>query len=140
MIAGAVQQQLQALGLNPVLLGQFGDYVAANGPVWVLSAESGADDSFLADGGNPFYGVRLQARCRASNMVAAEEGLLRAFGFLVALRGQTLTWTPPVSVGGSTRSYRIEHREIVTRPTWFPTPEAGEVATSNLRLNVREVA
>lgn len=139
MIAGAVQQHLQVLGLDPVLLGQFGDYVAASGPVWVLSAESGADDSFLADEGNPFYGVRLQARCRASNMVAAEEGLWRAFYLVVALRGQTILWTPPVSIGGPTRNYRIERREIVTRPTWFPTPEAGEVATSNFRLNIREV-
>lgn len=135
MIAGAVAQMLVTGGLAGVSIGRFGaDYVKGGAAQYAVSDEGGADATVLGTASDPWYEARLQVRCRADDMIAAVEGLKTAFDLVRAAYGQTLVWTNP---RGGTRSYQLIVVKTEMRPTWFPSPTPGEVATCNFKLRVR---
>jgi hypothetical protein len=136
VIAGAVRQWLMAGGLTPVHISAMPDYRVGAGVVFVVHDEPERDESSYSDAGRPWYLARVQIRCRADNHPAAWAGADAALKRLHAAVRQVLPWTPPPGVPA--RSYRIEHVETVTRPTYIPTPEPGYMATTNAYLHVRE--
>lgn len=138
MIAGAVAQMLVAGGLTAVSVGQFGsDYVRGDTAHYAVSDEGGGDHTVLgATGTNAWYDDRLQIRARADDAIAAVEALQTAFALVQAQRGQTLVWTNP-GAGAATRNYQLIVVAPEQRPTWFPSPTPGEVATCNFRLRVK---
>lgn len=136
MLAGALAQWLEAGGFAQVLTGGLGDYSATRPTTYAVSVESGADATWLGDGGNPWYEARVQVRAQASNSIAAEEALWATMPRIRDARGATLSWDNPL---GGVQQYEVSTVRAVTRPTWFPSPGEGEVATSNYRLRVRRL-
>jgi hypothetical protein len=135
MIAGAVQQYLKAQGLAPVSVGGFGDYSRAGPAAWAVNAESGADATHQGDA--DLYPVRLQIRTRAADVIRAENAGREAYALVLALNGQTITWTDPTAE--ASRTYQLSGIRAVQRPTWFATPEPGEETSCNFILSAREL-
>lgn len=132
MLAGAIQLRLKAGGLTPVNVAQFSDYTATT--AWAVAAFPDRDAE-LSGGA---YRARVQIRARAADIIAAENAGRAAMNILLAADGATLLWddpkTPPTD-----RSYKVEAISIQNRPTWYPTPEAGEEVSANFSLLVTEV-
>lgn len=134
MLADAIRQLLKANGLAPVYLTAFADYSAVAAPSWAVTATPDGNVEFTGGA----YAARVQIRTRAADAIAAENAGRQASDILLAVDGQTIAWddtsTPPHD-----RSYTLEAISIVNRPTWYPTPEAGEETSCNFEMFVTEV-
>lgn len=132
MLAGAIQQYLVAQGLTAatVFVSQFGNFTGAAQHAVAVFPDNDAE----FDGA---YRTRVQLRARAGNAIAADEAARLALGLLQSADGLTLVWDAPT--GYTDRSYRVEAISRVNGPTWFPTAEPGEEASTNLEMFVTEV-
>lgn len=125
MIALAYVQLLAAAGLDHVA-DAFGDHRGQT-----------AFAVFAAPrGGEALYAVALQVRCRAADRLTAERELFRARDIVLASRYSAVVFTDPD--GLPDRVFHVQYVEEISRPAWYPTSGAGEEASCNFTLYVRD--
>jgi hypothetical protein len=124
---------LLAGGVEPVLVGQFGDYVRGAPPVTVVSDEGGPEIGSLEE--EAPYEVRLQIRVRGDDILSILDVGELARRLVMQVRDSTLEWTSPLT--GTVFAYHIHMVRVINRPHWIPTQPAGEMATSNYRVLAR---
>lgn len=128
MIGFAFRDYLQQAGVVPARYGEFGDYVRGQASFLVYAS---------TDGGEGVYEAALMVKARAGDAVAAERECGRARDAVLAARYSTLRYTPP-GAGQTQRVFHVQYIREDQRPTWFPTAEQGEQASSNFTVFVRE--
>ncbi len=135
MFAGAVKNWLTANGMTRVTVGGFRDYSPAATPAWnVAEAPEGGQEAYQ----RPLWRTNIQIRARAPDMVRALGAGELAYAAVLAMRSEVLGWTNPAD--GTARQYRVSGVTPLQRPTHYPTPEAGEEASFNVRCLVEAEA
>lgn len=134
MLAGAIAQKLEQLGLVPVFVGGFGDFKDV--AMWAVHVEAEADATHQGD--SELYPARVQVRAKAGNYIDVLKAAQQAYDAVLGLNRTQVTFTDPRPPNTQT-TYEVRGIRAMQRPTWFATPEPGEEASVNFALYAREV-